>query len=343
MSKTTLVLGKVSLVLVFLVILAGAVVRMTGSGMGCPDWPKCFGYYIPPTETDQLVWKPDHAYLKGQMILGDNQLLVATEDFNSESAYDAVHWRVYDKHDYATFNPTHTWIEYINRLFGALSGVPVLILFFWSFWNIRKDGWTFVLSTVVLIALGLVAWMGKLVVDGNLIPHSITYHMFGALAVLLLLIAVVFRHQQHSVVSEQHRTRLKYLALLAIVLSCVQIYLGTSVRENVDVMSKLLPRSQWIEELGVLFLIHRSFSILILLVNGWMIYLLQKTGGFGNVSNWLAGLLIVVVLAGVALNYAGFPAWAQPVHLLGGMLIAAVQGYLVLRVGAPKWRHLAAG
>lgn len=336
-------LGKVSLVLVFLVILAGAVVRMTGSGMGCPDWPKCFGYYIPPTETDQLIWKPEHDYLKGQMILGENELLVATEDFTSSSTYQADRWRVYDKHDYSSFNPTHTWIEYINRLFGALSGVPVLILFLWSLWHIRKDGWTFFLSFLTLLALGFVAWLGKLVVDGNLIPHSITYHMFGALAVFLLLVAVVFRHQSHTAVPEELQTNLKYLTLSAIVLSCIQVYLGTSVRENVDVVSKIMPRTEWIDELGVLFLIHRSFSILILLVNGWLIYTLQKARGFGNLSRWLGGLLIVVVLAGVLLNYAGFPAWAQPVHLLGGMLIAAIQGYLLLRVWAPNWRYLSAG
>ena len=107
---------KFSLIIVYFVITAGAIVRMTGSGMGCPDWPKCFGYWVPPTERTQLDWTPNHLYLKGQVIILDEELRVAKNDFYSGFDYNPKNWGFYTQHDYALFNPYHTWIEYLNRL-----------------------------------------------------------------------------------------------------------------------------------------------------------------------------------------------------------------------------------
>ena len=78
-------------ILTFLEIIAGGVVRTTQSGMGCPDWPKCFGLWVPPTNASELPANFE-SFLKAQ---------------------DIDH----------TFNAYHTWIEYINRLLGVLLGV----------------------------------------------------------------------------------------------------------------------------------------------------------------------------------------------------------------------------
>ncbi len=57
-----------SIIIVYIVILAGGTVRMTGSGMGCPDWPKCFGYLIPPTDRADIEWKNNHSYKKIKLL-----------------------------------------------------------------------------------------------------------------------------------------------------------------------------------------------------------------------------------------------------------------------------------
>ena len=138
MNQGILNWNKWALISVYLVILAGSVVRMTGSGMGCPDWPKCFGYLIPPTERSQLDWKPNTRYQEGNVIIVDESLRVAVKDFESGNAYDPNQWEPYTKHDYAKFDAAHTWIEFINRLLGALSGLFVLGLFVCSLTFIRK-------------------------------------------------------------------------------------------------------------------------------------------------------------------------------------------------------------
>ena len=181
---------KFSLIIVYLVITAGAIVRMTGSGMGCPDWPKCFGYWVPPTERTQLDWKPNHLYLKGQVIILDEELRVAKSDFNSRFDYNPKNWGFYTQHDYALFNPYHTWIEYLNRLLGAFAGLAFLGMTVQSFLLKKKKKITPIISFLILMAMVFQAWLGKTVVDSNLLPYRITIHMVMALLIVLSLIHI---------------------------------------------------------------------------------------------------------------------------------------------------------
>ncbi len=228
--------AQVALVFIFLVIIAGSTVRMTGSGMGCPDWPKCFGYYIPPTSEDVLQWETNRTFLKGQMIIKDDALWVAQSDFTSSNTYNPTNWEKYTKHSYATFNVAHTYTEYVNRLIGALSGIPVLLLLVLSFIKRKQIKGIFWLSAATLFMLGFEAWLGKKVVDGNLIPGQITIHMVGALVIVVLLLIILNK------VSAKPKIELsafqRNLLVCVSILSLVQIALGTQVREGVDVLLK---------------------------------------------------------------------------------------------------------
>ena len=152
---------KISLILVYLVIAAGSIVRMTGSGMGCPDWPKCFGYWIPPTERTQLDWKPGHQYTKGQVIILNDELRVANGNFESSKTFSDRNWGFYTRHDYAIFDPYETWIEYLNRLLGVVAGLAVLIMTILSFWKWKKNISHTLVSILILLGMGFQALLGK--------------------------------------------------------------------------------------------------------------------------------------------------------------------------------------
>ena len=138
MNKRFIFFSKLSLILVLFVILAGSLVRMTGSGMGCPDWPKCFGYLIPPTNLEQISWKSNKKYGKGVMILFNNKFYNSKDSFKSKKKFNIKNWILYTKHDYTKFSPMNTWFEFVNRLIGAIAGFSTLIMFILSFYEFKK-------------------------------------------------------------------------------------------------------------------------------------------------------------------------------------------------------------
>ena len=255
--------SKIALVLIYLVIVAGAVVRMTGSGMGCPDWPKCFGYFIPPTESSQLLFEANRTYEEGMMILMDHEaFLVAKTDFVSGNEFNTSDWEVYSKHDYTTYDPVHTWVEYINRLTGVLAGIPILIFTVLAFWFWKKNKWIPIISVLTLFGMGFQAWLGKTVVDSNLAPYKITIHMVMALLIVAFILYLIFASKT-TYKPQKYQKRFYNILLLALVLSLVQIILGTQVRQFVDEQTKLIgyQKSLWLASPELNFYIHcRSYE-----------------------------------------------------------------------------------
>ncbi len=334
MIRRLYLLAIASLTMVLLVMTAGSIVRMSGAGMGCPDWPKCFGYYIPPTDVETLTWREGKSFKKGQMILHEERFLVAQFDLTSGERFNPENWEVYTRHDYTHFDPLHTWIEYINRLIGALTGIPVLLFFLLSIAYVRKDALVTLLGFLGVFFLGFSAWLGKLVVDGNLVPHSITYHMFSALALVAIYAYLIGRLQVYTLSFRSKRdSNITRLAWVCMALLLLQIFLGTFVREEVDIIARQgsLERSMWIESLSWIFKVHRSFSILVLGGIGLLAYWIIRMRGVSAWPRILLALVILEILAGMALAYLNMPAIVQPIHLIFAAFTFAVLVYVTVQ------------
>jgi len=279
------------LVMIFLVILAGGVVRTTQSGMGCPDWPTCFGRWVPPTSIKDLP--PDYEkYLRKQ---------------------DIDH----------TFNALHTWIESVNRYLGALLGVFCFILLVWSFrkfYKTRREIFWWALALVVVT--GFQGWLGKKVVDANLAVVKVTTHMLVALIIAAIPVIILTKLKAQRVIAGKG---LKTLAVTMLVLVIVQIVLGTDVREQIDEIAKPLKyegRASWLDQLDSIFLVHRSFSWLI--VAGCLfLYWRSRNVQALRSHHWLIlGCAALSMTAGLVMYFFHIPAAMQPVHLLSACLLA---------------------
>lgn len=321
MKKYFLTSAKISLVLVYFVIFAGAFVRLTGSGMGCPDWPKCFGYYIPPTEKQELLFTSGKKYEKGQVIIKDETLLVVKKDFVAKTNFDTINWEKYTKHDYAIFNPLHTWVEYINRLLGALAGLFCLLTFFLSitYWQERKK--LVLLAFLVCVLMSFQAWLGKTVVDSVLSPVKITVHMLAALVIITFQLYLTYTVQSKKTIASVN-SKLYKILLFAITLTLTQILMGTGVREHVDTIAETgAPKVLWLQNPTILFYIHRSFSILVLLTNLYLFVQNRKLHLGLKKINGILILIVAEIVTGILMYYLNFPFGSQTIHVVIATLL----------------------
>ena len=334
-SKRFRNIGVLTIASVYFLILVGGVVRSTGSGMGCPDWPKCFGSWVPPTNINQLpenyleVYR-DKRIEKNKKVAGYLEKLgfeeVATQLLQHPMAYIET-----------GFNVQKTWIEYINRLVGVLIGIFIFLTLLFSFNYYRKDRAIVYLSIFSFLLVIFQGWLGSLVVSTNLLPVMVTIHMALALVMVAILIYAIARSQ---ILVLQERlfsfSRPLYLLIwLVVILTFAQTLLGTQVREMVDQIAfnlNYLNREQWISQLDLSFYIHRSFSSIVLLVNLYLAYLLFRLKD-GLINRLLLALVILLgleILFGVMMVEWAIPAFLQPLHLVTATLIFGVQFYLLI-------------
>ena len=148
------------------------------------------------------------------IIFNEEKLLVAKSNFNSSDLIDLKNWDTYEKHDYIIFNPVHTWIEYINRLIGAISGIPILLFTIISVVYFKKYKHLTFVSVLTVLCMGFQAWLGKTVVDSNLAPFKITFHMLMALLIIALLIYLVNSSLKYTI------KKIRFLQIFSLLQFC---------------------------------------------------------------------------------------------------------------------------
>ena len=236
-SKRFIRFNWVVLILIYLVVIAGSFVRITGSGMGCPDWPKCFGEWIPPTTADALPSDYREAYLEKRSKKVDKFTKVLSAIGLEETATLLKNDPSVYKEE--PFNATKTWIEYVNRLFGFLAGNAMLLVFFWLVLSYRKSK-LLLISGINLVLMAFQAWFGSIVVATNLVPWTITIHMFMALLIIGIQIYFVAAATDNQNIFQRFVLPKWMLAMLWLIfiITFYQMFLGTQVRESIDLLIK---------------------------------------------------------------------------------------------------------
>src|SRR5215468_8118501 len=137
----------------YLLILVGGLVRASGAGLGCPDWPRCFGTWIPPASAAELP----------------------------------------PQFDAALFNPTLMWTEYLNRLLGVTVGFLILATVVSAWRHHRREPRILWASVAALLLTGFQGWLGGRVVARALAEWIVTAHLIFALVIVQLLLYATVR------------------------------------------------------------------------------------------------------------------------------------------------------
>lgn len=280
-------------------ILIGGLVRAAGAGLGCPDWPQCFGMWIPPTSAAELP-----------------------------PQYDA-----------SLFNPLHTWLEYVNRLVGVLIGFLITLTFIFSFRYRKTDVVITVVSGLAFVLVLVQGWLGGQVVKSGLSAGMITLHMVLAMIIVNTLLFATFRAVKDHLatrLSASTRKKLLWISGVLLFLTLAQLIMGTQVRETVDLAKNVLelPRENWLDTTGWLYEVHRSFSWLVVLLAGWLIYENRKLSVPRNLTvlgYTIAGLIVIQMITGIGMERFGMPGLLQLLHLVSvAVLICAEFLYMLI-------------
>ena len=342
-------LTLLTLVLTFDLVLFGAFTRLTDSGLGCPDWPGCYGNASPFGATGQIA---------------QAQAAMPTGPVTTSKA----------------------WIEMTHRYFATGVGGLILVLTVASWLNRKRSNGVNSVSpwwaTATLVWVCIQGAFGALTVTMKLFPAIVTLHLLGALFLLALLTVQVVKYSQADLsVGNMHRPNrddaaTQKLAWLAFAAIAMQIALGGWVSTNYAVLAcSEFPKCQgswwpamnfdqgfeiWrklgltqagqnisFEALTAIHYAHRMMAVIAVLVTAVLAWRLRSLPALRMQSRWLAALLALQFATGLSNVVLGWPLLAALLHTGGAAALVIVLTWVVavqhIRVRAPASRESGAG
>ena len=298
-------LAMIATLATYFLIFLGGLVRVSGAGLGCPDWPKCFGRWIPPFSTNQL---PSNI-------------------------------------DPSMFNFTLAWIEYINRLAGMIVGLLIAAVAIWAIIKYFRVTRIVVPSVLAALLVAYQGWQGGQLVASRLEPFLVSFHMFIAFLIAGLMIYITQQSYYIDVrgteAEASYPKKLKIWTGLIWILALIQIMMGTQLREAVEVAvrnSPILNNGSALATIGAIKFAHpaigAALALAALVIALWALFKSVKPSSLVWQSSWtLIGLAVIQLLIGVVMLFAGLPQVTQVLHLWAAALMFGVLSimYLALR------------
>jgi cytochrome c oxidase assembly protein subunit 15 len=283
----------------YFLILVGGLVRASGAGLGCPDWPRCFGTWIPPASAAELPagFEPSQ------------------------------------------FNPTLMWTEYLNRLLGVTVGLLILATLISAWRQHRHTPRILWPTLTAFLLVGFQGWLGGVVVQQELATWLVTVHMVVALIIVsLLLYATVFAFFVDRPVKSaagRRRRALQWTALALMGVTLLQVVLGTQVREHIDLaLAAGIARADALASVGRFDLWHREAALVVVVATAVLVWLVWTRHAADvavrRATALVIGLVVAQVLLGVTMAYLALTPAAQVAHLTASSLLLGAETVVFL-------------
>ena len=317
----------ITLFLTFDLIMFGSFTRLTDSGLGCPDWPGCYG------QANPVQAHADISAAEAAMPTGPVTVVKA-------------------------------WIEMIHRYLAMAVGVLIIAIMVvaWRKWlkSVRQlSSYSPTLPTALFFLVCLQGAFGAWTVTMKLQPIIVTIHLLLGITMLALLVILASRHNIHDAVAASARAIFNP-AVFALTLLTVQIILGGWVSTNYAVLActdfplcngELIPSMDfghgftWWRELGktangdylpvealtAIHWVHRNFAFIVIAYIIWLGFKAFKIDGLRKTGKWILIAIAAQFLSGIATIFLAWPIALAVMHNGGAALLVLLLTLLIYK------------